>query len=198
MQYLSLDLAKTRTGFALWHEGWPRPVSGSWVLGGGHSTDGRVYHTLHRQMDELFREHGFQDIFYEQAISPQKLHGRTNIRVIELAQGLAAHVLSFAYARHCTPHPVHIDRWRIEFLGADELARIMDAAKAKGRELGKRISARDDLKAATVARCRQLGMAPGSDDEAEAIGILDYALGIRHVTPPWRSQEVLRAPLEAA
>jgi len=50
-----------------------------------------------------------------------------------------------------------------------------------------------------MARCRQLGLAPRYPDEADAIGILDFALDFHeHQTPPWRSQEVLRAPLETA
>lgn len=192
MKLLSLDLSKSRTGWALWHDGWPLPLSGSWVFGGG---DGRVFHTLHVRLDELHREHGFQTVFYEQPINPQKLHQKTNIRANDLALGLASHVLSYAWVRKCTALPVHIETWRLDYVGRDELARIRDAAKAKKRATGKHVSQRDDLKAATVARCRQLGLEPKSDDEAEALGILDHAIGLQGMTPPWRTNEVLRAPL---
>ena len=196
MKLLSLDLAKSRTGWALWHGDWPRPLSGSWVLDG--TPDGRTFLSLHARLDELYQEHGFSDVYFEQAINhTPRMQGKTNVHAIELAVGLVAHVRSFAYARRRTPHAVHIDTWRLDFVGRSEIARIKDAAKARARALGKTVSARDDLKAATVARCRQLGFAPQSDDEADAIGVLDYAIALQQFVPPWRAGEVLRAPLGA-
>ena len=59
-------------------------------------------------------------------------------------------------------------------------------------------SARDPLKAATMERCRQLGMKPRNDDEADAIGILTYGLLLNGVTPPWIANEVLRPALGGA
>jgi hypothetical protein len=51
------------------------------------------------------------------------------------------------------------------------------------------------LKDYTMERCRQLGLKPRSHDEADAIGLLDYCLHMKGVTPPWAADEVLRAPL---
>lgn len=194
MKFLSLDLSKTRTGWALWHPEWQRPLSGSWVL--DSSPDGRTFHSLHAKMDGLLQQHGFSDIFYEQPINHTlRMRGKTNVHAIELALGLTAHVQSFAYARRCASHAVHIDTWRLDFVGRPEIARIKDAAAAKKKEVGRHVSTTDDLKAATIARCRQLGLAPQSDDEADAVGILQYAICLHQMTPPWLAGEVLRPPL---
>jgi hypothetical protein len=38
-------------------------------------------------------------------------------------------------------------------------------------------------------------MKPVNDDEADAIAILTYALGLSGITPPWLADEVLRPVL---
>ena len=46
-----------------------------------------------------------------------------------------------------------------------------------------------------IERCRQFGFTPRKNDEADAIGILTYAILLNGVTPPWLADETLRAPL---
>lgn len=195
MKLLALDLSKTRTGWAVWHDGWEKPQFGSWVLGSEYTADGRVFAKLHEHMLDLRAVIPFDEIHYEQPINPAKLQGFTNINVIKMAIGLASHVLSFAAATGCRASDVHIDTWRIDFVGSGEISQIKAAVRAKARAAGKKLSARDDLKEATMERCRQLGMKPRYNDEADAIGIADYVLGTQRITPPWRAQEVLRPAL---
>jgi hypothetical protein len=195
MRLCTLDLSKARTGWSVWHTGWDQPRYGSWPLGGEYTTDGEVYLNLHRELDALKRVMGFDIIAKEQAINPGHLQGFTNIRSIELAFGLSAHVHSFGFSRDCRVVDIHIDTWRIDFVGSGEIAQIRAAVRAKAKARGKKMSARDDLKEATMARCRQLGLKPENDDEGDAIGVGDYFLGAQGIIPPWRANEVLRAPL---
>lgn len=193
---LALDLSKTRTGWAAWERGAPKPRYGSWVLGSEYSTDGQVYAKLHQRLSELRAVIRFGSIYYEQAILPANLSGNTNIRALSLAAGLAAHVESFAFAMKCQATAINVGTWRKDFIGSELVKDAQADARAKRKLTGKG-SARDKLKALTMARCRQLGFAPRFDDEGDAIGILDFALDFHeHVRPPWRAEEVLREPLE--
>ncbi|HWK32786.1 MAG TPA: hypothetical protein VNR51_03790 [Hyphomicrobium sp.] len=191
----ALDLSKSRTGFAVWQPGWDKPRYGSWRLGTEWTSDGGVYAAIHVRMAELRAVMPFRTIYFEEPILPANLSGKTNIRTLKLAAGIAAHVESFAEATGCMAHAVNVGTWRKDFVGADLVKDAQAAARAKRAITGKG-SARDKLKALTVERCRQLGMSPRSDDEADAIGILDFALDFHeHVTVPWRANEVLRPPL---
>lgn len=183
MTYLALDLSKRRTGFAAWQRGDARPVYGHWVLGSEYASQGETFARLHEKMAELRGVVKFQNIYLEQPIHPASLTGQTNIDTLRVLSGLAAHVHSFAAAvgiRQIVE--VNIATWRRHFLG--KMPRATKTAQ---------------LKRMALERCRQIGFTPRFDDEAEAIGILDFALDFHeHVTPPWRAQEVLRPALGVA
>src|SRR3546814_15740462 len=68
--------------------------------------------------------------------------------------------------------------WRVNFIGSQ-----------------KRGTKRATLKDLTKERCRQLGMKPQNDDEADAIGILTHAADSLGLSPPGTANEVLRPPL---
>ena len=198
MQILALDLSKARTGWAIWHSGWDMPRYGSVELGSAYTSPGRVYAKLHEELAGLFTAAGFEAIYYEAAILPQNLSGNTNLQALQLAAGLAAHVQSFAYVASCRTTEVNISTWRKDFLSSDTVSSVRAEIRAR-KAAGGKGSARDKLKKLTVDRCRQLGFSPRYDDEADALGILDFALDFHeHVRPPWRANEVLRAPLGAA
>ncbi len=189
---LALDLSKTRTGWAIWTPGWEKPRYGGWKLGSEYTSDGGVFCALHMRLAELRQVMRFGSIYHEQAILPANLSGKTNIRALALAAGLAAHVESYAEATGCRAYAINVSTWRRDFVGDDLVKDAQAAARAK-RKLSGKGSARDKLKELTKDRCRQLGFAPRSDDEADAIGILDFALDFHeHIRPPWRVNEVLR------
>lgn len=199
MAYCALDLSKKSTGWAIWREGWTKPRSGSWKLGSEYTTNGQVFAKLHRCMNDLFKVEPFEFLYFEEPINPAQLQGHTTIQTINLAVGLAAHAESFGAARRCRiVKAVNIESWRKDFIGAD-LANEEKAKARRARKAGdKRASARDHLKALTIARCRSFDLTPATDDEADAIGILDYALALGGLQPPWRLAETLRPPLEVA
>ncbi|WP_156313504.1 hypothetical protein [Erythrobacter sp. SG61-1L] len=146
---------------------------------------------------ELHAAAGFDVIYYEQAILPANLNGNTNLRALSLASGLAAHVESFAHAYGCRVYAINVSTWRKDFVTSDLVKDTQRRARAKRERTGKKVSARDALKQHTLSRCKQLGFAPRNYDEADAIGICDFALVFHeHITPPWRMENILLPPLE--
>lgn len=198
MKLLSLDLSKSRTGWCIWHRGWAAPRYGGVTLGSEFTTNGGVFAKLHTVLADLHAAIGFEVIYYEQAINAANLGGNTNIQALDLAAGLSAHVQSFAHAYGLRAYAINIATWRKDFITADLVKDAQARARARRQNTGKKASARDELKQHTMDRCKQLGFRPANFDEADAIGICDFALDFHeHITPPWRADEVLRAPLGA-
>lgn len=198
MGVLSLDLSKWSTGWAYWQRGWELPRYGSWQLGSGYTPDGSVFASLHQNLIDLRALMPFESIYHEEAINAANLGGMTNIRSLRLAAGLAAHVESFAYATGCQVTAINVSSWRRDFVGPDMVKDTKAKHRALAKAKGGKSSATGELKKLTVERCKQLGMKPADTDQADAIGILDYALDFHeHITPPWRQNETLRPMLGA-
>lgn len=184
MKFLALDLSKRSTGWAAWSEGSPKPIFGRWVLGSEYSTKGQVFCKLHTELSALHQVHGFDFIYFEEAINPVYLQGTTNLETIRMLGGLAAHAESFGYAMGCKDvREVNNRRWRKEFLGKHGISFATAKRKATGRREG------DILKLLTIERCQQLGWTPMFDDEADALGVLDFCLTLHDIVPPWRLGE---------
>lgn len=181
MGYLALDLSKRSTGFACLPDGGEKPIVGVWKLGSEYTSRGQTYGKLHAEMNALWRLTRFERIYYEEPLTHVTVQGNTNIETLKVLGGLAEHVQSFAYAIGARVEGINISSWRKDFIGSQ-----------------KRGTKRQTLKALTLERCRQLGFTPRGDDEADAIGILDYSIGLNGQTPPWRRDEVLRPMLTGA
>jgi hypothetical protein len=193
---LALDLSRTRTGWAVLRDGAARAEFGHWVLGTEWTSNGGVFAKLHQVMAELHQVMPFDSIYFEQPITPAHLQGYTTIQTLRLLGGLASHVESFGHAFRCrTVMDINVEHWRGEFIGADLVAEIKADVRRQKRAGDKRASGRKDLKWAVMERCRQLGFRPRYDDEADALGLLTYAILLRGETPPWLAEEVLRPPL---
>ena len=175
MRILALDLSKTATGWACWAPGDERVASGVWQLGSEYTSRGRVYAKLHENMIGLHRLGKIEALFFEDAINIMPGAVQTNVESVRLAAGLCAHAESFGEAVNCR-HICGVNQvtWRREFLG-----RIARGTK------------KVDLKDMAMQRARELGFKPQRHDEAEAIGILDYACTELDLAPFWR----LQAPL---
>jgi hypothetical protein len=179
MRIVGLDLSKSSTGWATWAPGEAELASGTWQLGSEFTSRGRVFARLHENMMALESLGHVDAWFYEEPIHPAQLQGQTNADTIKLAAGLAMHVESAAEAFGARfIRAVNMSTWRREFLG--KLPRSMRTA---------------DLKDMAMQRCRQLGFKPLKHDQAEAIGICDYACASLDLVPFWRTQEVLRPTL---
>lgn len=200
MKICTLDLSKHCTGWCVWHDDWAKPRIGSKKLGGEYSTNGDVFIALHKLLHELRMTFGFDMLFWEQKLAVQKIMtGTTSQQTLDLQGGLDAYAEGYRAAYRLRGGPVKVDLWRGEFIGKDVDGTIKAATRRHNKiakETGaKKISSTDKLKAATMERARQLGIEPKNFDEADAFGIADYKIATYGITPPWRANEVLRAPL---
>lgn len=179
---LALDLSKRSTGWARWAEGQSGPAHGRWVLGSEYTTNGATYCKLHRCMADLFAFGTPTHVIFEQPINLAAAGGGGGFRnqsTADVLMGLAAHVESFCEAkRPGIVRSVHLATWRRHFIGP----------------MGRGTKS-PDLKAYTMERCRQFGWAPGTNDEADALGILDHALDTQGILSPWRAEQPLLAAL---
>jgi hypothetical protein len=200
MKIIALDLSKTCTGWAIWHDDWDKARFGHKTLGGEYSSNGDVFVALHKLLHELRMTFGFEMIFWEQKLSASSINsGTTNQKTLDIMGGLDAYAEGYRAAYRLRGGPVPVNSWRGEFIGKDVDGAIKAATRAHNRiakETGdKKVTSTDRLKAATMERARQLGFAVTKFDEADAIGILDHKIASYRITPPWRKDEVLRAPL---
>lgn len=172
---LALDLSKRSTGWALLDSTSSKARYGSWVLGSEYTPDGAVYCKLHKSMSEIYQICKFEHLYFEEPLHPAKLQGGTNINSLRVLSGLASHAESFGEAYSLrTINRVNISSWRSSFLGPQ-----------------KRGTKRPVLKEISMEKCRAYGWNPKNDDEADALGILDYACTARGFVPPWRAHEQL-------
>lgn len=179
MRICALDLSKSSTGFACWGPGDTVVASGTWQLGSEWTSRGRVYAKLHENLMALHRLGRIEALFFEEAINAFPGAVQTNAESVRLSHGLIAHAESFGEAVGCRIiRGVGQATWRREFIGK----------MPRGTK-------KVDLKAFAVERAKQLGFRPDRHDEAEAIGILDYACVSLDLVPYWRAQEVLRPAL---
>ena len=181
MSYLALDLSKTNTGWAQWKEGWDRPIFGSFKLGSEFTSVGGMCGKLYRELAAIHAASPVRFGFIEKPLTASQLHGNTNADALFMLAAIAAHAHSFGYLKGWVGQGVteiNIATWRRHFIG-----KMQRGTKSK------------DLKQYVMERCRQLGLSPLNYDQSDAIGILDYCLHMKGITPPWAANEVLRAPL---
>lgn len=134
-------------------------------------------------------------IFWEQRFPT------ANFNTGDLLATLGGAVAVFCFNRRPrVVKPVANDNWAPHFIGRVEHS----DAKAKARRINKmrkeqgevrKVSARNELKSLSVARARLYGFTIERDDEADALGMLDYGLDINGIIAPWRIGEVLQPTL---
>lgn len=166
-RYLALDQSLSSTGFALWDEGDDLPTHGVWAEGCTIATRAHAFVTIHREIGALHREAPIRCLAYEQ---PIKVPSDKVEKLIGL-YGLAAHIESIAMVRNIGFDRVDARSWRRTYLGPEKDRKRVGAAA---------------LKRLAIERCRDFGLDPASDDEADAIGILDHLLHTKGIQPPWR------------
>ena len=159
--YLALDLGR-KTGWARWAPSMSQPKWGTEVCDdkdlGHRCYDFRRW--LHGKMEKL----EVTDLVVEAYLSAASGKNRN------FGNELWTPYQHLCCAEVCVSvgaklHPVHMATWRKHFLG-------MGIAKNKG--------GRPYLKKLAIQRCAQLGWGTKSDDEAEALGLLDYYKAINN------------------
>lgn len=179
--WVALDLSLSSTGWASWSSDDAALTFGKWPLADSMKWRGRGYVRLHRELMAIHAETPIDHLIFEEPLTPASVSGHTNIDTLQTLAGLAAHAESFAAACKAVPRPVNVATWRRHFIGP-----MPRGTKSP------------DLKAMTMKRCRELGFDPVSYDEADAIGLLDHALSVDRITPPWRMEHVLQREMRPA
>lgn len=149
-----LDIA-TKTGVCLGVPG-QTPVFWTEDFGQGLPHEQRFANAL-RLAHRLVSQHHVELIGIEAPIIVPRRDSKSNN---ELLMGLIACVRGWASMKSIGCHTFEIARVDKHFLGY----------RAKGR---------DKRKAANMARCRQLGWAPTSEDEADAGAVFDLACAVQ-------------------
>ncbi len=153
---LALDLA-TRTGWAMG----PDPVTyGTWDFRHWVGVGQRL-NMLRRKLDRTLDGRPLYGVMFETPWISPKTHQDT----ARLLQSMGGVVEMFCDEHGLRCFEVVAPTWRKHFLGVGQL------------RVGRKGSSTDQLKRMAVERCRMLGYAVRNPDEAEALGVLDYALG---------------------
>lgn len=165
--FLALDPA-TKCGWAAWAPGMERPASGSFDLPTIDDSLGAVGYRLHVELNALLQVHGFERIYYEAPIPPSQMGGQIQLQTIAKIFTIAGHIESFGYAKRIRVRQVGMGAWRRFFVG-------------KGA--GERTITFKDW---SIRRCRELGWNVRGHDEADALGVLAYAVSLDpEFKPPW-------------
>lgn len=192
MRIAALDISESSCGYAIWSPDDQMVNSGAWVLGSALTPAEHSWIKTQNHLEDIHAVTPIDALFYEMPLGLAEDNSRSNPTTRFLLIGLAASARMWAHYRSCRIiRGVHQAQWRREFLGAEPF-RHQGMSKAKKQVLG---IGKVDWKQLAVDRSKQLGFKPRTHDEAEAIGVLDYACTAINIIPPWRANEVLRPPL---
>lgn len=164
MRILALDQSLSNTGYAVWDEDKPIPVSGAWPLCEGVAHRALAFVDLRRNLVALHRDTPIDLIAHE---NPIKMPIDKLDKLIGL-YGLVAVIEGFARSKRIRCIGYDVRNWRGTWF------------------TGMQVKQNDDLKRLAIERARQFGMSPLTHDEAEACGILDHTMHLEKITPPWR------------
>ncbi len=173
---VGLDIATT-TGWAWHRKGMPRPFFGSMRLPGTPQEVGRPADALERFLRDqymLLKPEGAPTHYFFEA---QHIAAKINIDTVYRLIALGGIVEKFAYQVGAKVYKVHISEWRKHFIGRGAAFKT-------------------DPKQLALQRCAEYGWHTDVADEAEACGILDFALtlvGEDHHPRPWRDAALLKA-----
>lgn len=178
MDILALDLSKRAAGWARYRSGDAKPTFGTWKLGSEVTSMGRTFLNLHRMMNDQCAFGKPDVVAYEMPLLLGPAAGNTTADTQMVLIGLAMHAESFCEAKVISCQSTNMSTWRKHFIGS----------MPRGTK-------RTVLKDYVIQRCQQLGVNPADDNQADAIGILDYVLNGRGILPPWRNANVLTREL---
>lgn len=160
---LALDLAKNRTGWAVGYPGMPRPSWGVFQLAGEWERhEGKRLNEWRRFLEKKIGEHAVTYIAMERPFIDLKAFDYNGTVPIMQMQGIA---LELAESRSLKSGAVSIQSWRSHYLGLTAAPKHL-AQKERTPW----------LKDAAMKRCAERGWLPEYHDEAEALGIMDFAL----------------------
>jgi hypothetical protein len=149
---LALDLATT-TGWAI---GRPdrTPRFNSFRIAKPGVERCNVYRSFRIWIEDFTRNHKPKLIVYESPASPMIMQGHTNIDTIKRLIGLCEHLEEWCVGTGIELREASVGQVRAHFIGSN--------------------MKRDAAKAATIARCHELGWDVSNDNEGDACALWDY------------------------
>jgi len=171
---LALDLS-TRVGWAAWAPGESCPAWGVQSLPRTGSDVGRYLDAYRVWLAEMINQLSPGRVVMEAPILPST----TNLATTRKLYGLAGVTELVARDHEVAAMEVNNAQVRRHFAGV-------------GR--GKR----EAMKRAVVNACRERGWQPDTDDEADALAVLDYAAHRLRLDPPWGAGPLTAGTWEAA
>lgn len=180
---IALDIA-TRTGWAVYRPSDLAPTWGAKLFRPAFKGDyGGPALRLLRFVRSMIAEHDARYVVFE---SPIMVPGRDTLHVARMLYGLAL-AAEMAALTEITRSGKIVDHR--EF-GRGEVLKSVLGAKPKGRPA---------QKAAVIRACQMRGWDVGSDDDAaDALALLEHALGTWRVTVPWAHTELEAAAMRRA
>lgn len=184
---LALDIAKWRTGWAVGYPGMNRPSWGVYQLAGDWDRhEGQRLHQWRNFLERKIDEHQIAYIAVERPFIDMKNFDYNGTCPILQMHGI---VLELTHARGIRCGAVSIQSWRSHFLGTSQAP--------KGLASHQRTAALKDM---AMRQCAQRGWLPEFHDEAEALGIMDFALACldadyEHKTGPIVRRTELKASI---
>lgn len=160
---LALDIAKHRTGWATGRPGMSRPFWGTYELAGNWERhEGKRLHQWRVFLEAKIDEHQITYIAIERPfIDTKNFDWNATCPILQMF-GIA---LELAHAKGVRCGSVSIQSWRSHFLGT--------AQAPKGLASHQRTAALKDM---ALRQAANRGWLCQYHDEAEALGIMDYAL----------------------
>jgi hypothetical protein len=176
MDVFALDLSKSGTGWARFVTGEPRPTYGTWKLGSEWTDDGQLFVNIYKHLTDAWTFSQPDLVIYEAPLRGDYQSSEKNNFV---ANGLAAMVVFLCKAKRIRCEGCSNSTWRKIYLG-----------RGKGLTSA-------EFKQAALKMARDFGMKPQNNNEADALGLLDYALNREQILPPWRQELTLTEQLRS-
>ncbi len=175
---LALDIA-TNTGAALGDPADGLPLLTSIRFGEQGDSLEASFAAAMSWMAKTLKEHNPRRVVFESPMPPSFMRGHTTANTIRKLQGLAAIIGGTAH--------------KLGFLDIAEAP----VADIRLHFLGSRRIKSADAKKATVAKCRELGLVPRNDNEADAAALWFYAAGLHAAQPELIACPRARKPKKA-
>lgn len=166
MGWLAIDPG-SRCGWAYFRKGGNRVETGTWRLGDAKVTKGDRYLRLMKNLMTFFASHEVTGIAIE-----EPAYSRNNSGSSKSMSEAWIPVVSLFCAMKGLPEPAVAasTSWRKAFLGYGQLSKAQRAKYPTDK------ARREHWKNETIERCQQRGSQPKNDNEADAIGILFWAV----------------------
>jgi hypothetical protein len=182
MDILALDLSKSGTGWARYRKGDAAPTFGTWVLGTSYTDRAAMTVKLYQNLRDQFAFAEPDFVIYESPLRGDAQSTEKNNRIAGANAAIVEFVCKCSRIRFSE---CDNNAWKASFFNTNIPKRVKNELGRSVRNPGY------NPKAISIAMCKAFGIKVQNDNEADAIGLLDHALGLEGIIPAWRAEHVL-------